>query len=90
MVQYKNHTEEIGLVILDMGMPGMGGEECIKKLKKINDAVKIVIASGYLNHEYASTPREYGAAAFLAKPYQMSELAKQIRTLLEQEDETSA
>ncbi|HOD53994.1 MAG TPA: ATP-binding protein, partial [Candidatus Cloacimonadota bacterium] len=44
---YRKHKEDIQVVVLDMIMPKMGGKEAFFKLKEINQAVKIVIASGY-------------------------------------------
>jgi signal transduction histidine kinase/DNA-binding response OmpR family regulator len=44
---YRKHKEDIQVVVLDMIMPKMGGKEAFFKLKEINQAIKIVIASGY-------------------------------------------
>lgn len=79
---YKKQMDGIHLVVMDMGMPGMGGEKCIKELKKLNLQVKVVIASGYLNHQYAKEPELFGAIRFISKPYKVSELADQLRSVL--------
>jgi hypothetical protein len=38
---------DINLIIMDLGMPGMGGHKCLRELIRINPAVRVIIASGY-------------------------------------------
>ena len=80
---YREKHEQISLTIVDIGMPGMGGEKCINELKTINPDAKIIIASGYLNHAYAQDPQKYGAVKFISKPYQVSVLAQKVFESLE-------
>ena len=37
----------IDLVLLDLGMPGMGGEKCLELLMEQYPAQKVIVASGY-------------------------------------------
>jgi len=81
---YEKNRNDISIVVLDMGMPGMGGKKCIDGLKEIDPDVRIVIASGYLHEDYAKTPEKIGAVKFIGKPYRGAELAGELNTLLEQ------
>lgn len=81
--QYMNHKEQIELVVLDLGMPGMGGEECIKELKKIDSSVKIIVASGYMSHDLMRDPQRFGAVKSINKPYEFSHLITAIEEALE-------
>ena len=82
--EYLKKTDEIDLVILDLNMPGMGGESCLEKLKKINRNVKVVISSGYSFKSREST-KIIGAKAFVRKPYHFKELKKVVRFVLDEE-----
>ncbi|MGX9366717.1 hybrid sensor histidine kinase/response regulator [Desulfoplanes sp. PS50] len=77
----QRHTE-IDLVLLDLGMPGMGGELCLQRLRELKPDGRFVVASGYLGHDIARKPEQYGAAAFLEKPFQSTELVATIRKVL--------
>ena len=79
---FEQRRDEFDLVLLDLGMPGMGGERCLKRLRELKPQGRYVVASGYLGHEIAKNPKQYGAAAFLEKPFQSATLVKTIREVL--------
>jgi PAS domain S-box-containing protein len=64
-------------VILDLTVPGgMGGEECLRRLKEIDPAVKAIVSSGYSNDPIMARFKEYGFQGVVAKPYQLPELSQ--------------
>ena len=70
-------------VIMDLTIPGgMGGKDAVKKLIEIDPAVKAIISSGYSSDPVMSKFREYGFAAVITKPYQVSELNELVRNVL--------
>jgi PAS domain S-box-containing protein len=72
----------IDLTIIDLGMPGMGGEPCIRKMLLQDPATRILVASGYSGHPMARNPHSYGVEGFVSKPYKFEELARQIDKVL--------
>jgi len=80
--QYRANRDRIALVVLDLNMPGMGGRKCMQALADLNPEVKIVIASGYFERDqaHAGSP---GEAGFMAKPFNMLELMKKIREMID-------
>ncbi len=62
------------LVILDLGMPGLGGEATLKAMLEHNPEAKILVASGYQRHPISDNPQQYGAAGFLGKPFRFEAL----------------
>ncbi|MBU0517165.1 MAG: PAS domain S-box protein [Proteobacteria bacterium] len=80
---YQKNRDRIDLVILDLGMPGMGGQECLGKLKEIDPEVKVVVATGYLASGLEIVLREAGASGFVAKPYRLTDLLREIRSSLD-------
>lgn len=80
--QYRRFGASIGLVLLDLNMPGMGGKKCLEELKKISRDVKVVIASGYLDEEVKREILDLGADEFLNKPYRLQAMLKLIGVLM--------
>ncbi len=70
-------------VILDLTIPnGMGGKECIEKLRQIDPRVKAVVSSGYSNDPIMTDPQKYGFKAFIAKPYKIQTLSRVLKTVI--------
>ncbi len=82
---YSKRGREIDLVILDLGMPGMGGERCLQELLKMNPSVKVLIASGYAATQTVQGILEAGATGFMAKPYRLEDMLKKVREVLDGE-----
>jgi two-component system, cell cycle sensor histidine kinase and response regulator CckA len=72
------------LVILDLDMPGMSGEETqVELLNRAPDA-RIMFASGHADSQREHVVRERGARAFLQKPYEIELLVSTIHQVLRQ------
>ncbi len=76
---FERRGNDIDLVILDIGMPGMGGHECLVRLKKMDPKIKIIIASGYFAQGPVEEAIQNGVADYIAKPFQLDELLTKIR-----------
>lgn len=72
----------VDAVILDVGMPGMGGKSCLEELLKINTDAKVLIVSGYSSRDYIEEVCAVGAKGFLRKPYRFKDLFTQLRAML--------
>ena len=79
---YRQHSDEIHGVVLDMNMPVMGGRETFLKMKKINPEVRALLSTGYGANEEAQEILDLGAVGLLSKPYDMSQLSEQLALLL--------
>jgi two-component system cell cycle sensor histidine kinase/response regulator CckA len=80
--QYKN---EIDLVILDMIMPEMSGEDVFEKIKEIRPDTKTLLSSGYSLDGQAKTIMERGCGGFIQKPFRIESFATKIREILDQQ-----
>ncbi len=70
-------------VILDLTVPGgMGGKECIAKLKAIDQNVKAIVSSGYFTDPVMAEYEKYGFQKRIAKPYQIEDLSKTLYELV--------
>lgn len=79
---YEKHNGDIGLVILDMIMPVMGGGETYDRLKKMNPYLKAILSSGYSIDGQDQDILNRGCQAFLQKPFIMRTLSEAIRNTL--------
>ncbi|MCK4765667.1 MAG: response regulator [Candidatus Aminicenantes bacterium] len=80
---YRQRKGGIDLIILDLILPGMAGKECLKEFLKINPQVKVIIAGGYTADSSAEEMLEKGAVGFIEKPFEIKELLKTIRRVLD-------
>ncbi len=80
---YGKKSRDIDLVILDIGMPGMGGHQCLKQLMEIRPGAKIIIASGYSKNGTIKSAFDEGAKGYVAKPFGRAELMKAVRQVLD-------
>lgn len=64
----------IKIVILDLTMPRMDGEQAFNELRKLNPGIKVIMSSGYNEQEVTQKFVGKGLAGFVQKPYRMSGL----------------
>jgi PAS domain S-box-containing protein len=76
---YREKQERISLVLLDMVMPGMGGDETYDQLKEIDPNVKALLCSGYSLNDRAESILRKGCNGFIQKPFSLEELSRKIR-----------
>jgi PAS domain S-box-containing protein len=75
--------EPVDLVVLDLGMPGMGGRHCLKELVQRYPEINVLIASGYLADSSEEDMRKQGARGFIGKPYNIADLLAVVRRILD-------
>ena len=79
---FQRNSTEIRLVILDLSMPVMSGEECMTQLRSIRADVPVLLSSGFSETEAASRFQSGGVTSFLQKPYTAQYLAKRVKATL--------
>jgi PAS domain S-box-containing protein len=80
---YQVRSQDIALVIMDMVMPEMGGEETFLKMKKINPGIKALLSTGYSQDGRVSEILSKGVMGFIQKPYDFNQLLAKIRQILD-------
>jgi two-component system, cell cycle sensor histidine kinase and response regulator CckA len=79
---YQNCHDKVALVLLDLTMPVMSGEEAIQQLKLIDPNVKVLLSSGYDEIEAVKRFVDKGLAGFIQKPYTAAALARKVKEVL--------
>ena len=71
-----------GLLILDLGLPKLDGFEVLRRLRRRNASVPVLILSGREQPEQKVLGLDLGADDYLVKPFSVNELLARVRALL--------
>lgn len=74
---------KIDLVISDIGLPKLSGEEVAKRIKSLDPRANVILASGFIDPEIKANLRKEGIVDFIQKPYSPDEVHRVIRKMLE-------
>jgi len=80
---YKEHLGRIDLVLLDMILPGMGGEKIFDSLKKIDPRVRVLLTSGYGITDEVKELLSRGCSGYVQKPFNLPILSREIDRIME-------
>lgn len=79
--KYKIHKPSV--VTMDLTMPQMEGQDCIKELVKLDPDIKILVVSALSDKATGIKALELGAQGFLCKPFTEDELRVALNELIE-------
>ncbi len=71
-------TQKFDLVITDLKMPKVSGEEVVRRAIELDPAYKVIVISGYSTLFTVSQSIENGACAFLSKPFSIDQLRSEV------------
>ena len=79
----RSHKGKVNVVLLDLLMPGMGGEKTLEQIVEIFPDVPVIISSGLNEWEARLRFQRAKPAGFLQKPYKPAALLQAVRRVLE-------
>jgi two-component system response regulator TctD len=79
---HRLRTESYDLVILDLGLPQMSGEDVLRRLRARDDNVPVLILTARDTVQERVGGLDIGADDYVAKPFDVAELEARIRVLL--------
>lgn len=74
LVQFDRHRNELCVVLLDMTMPVMSGEEVLAELRRRSPTVPVVLSTGFSKVDARRGGSTEGLNGFLQKPYTVRQL----------------
>jgi two-component system, cell cycle sensor histidine kinase and response regulator CckA len=90
LAMYLEHRQEIALVLLDLTMPGLDGEEVFLEIRKVDPLIPIVLMTGFTEHDASARFRGRNLNGLLQKPFRIDMirelLASQLTPLRGQDD----
>jgi PAS domain S-box-containing protein len=82
----REHIGQLGLILLDMTMPGMPTDEIVHGIRALDPSVPILLNSGYTSSDAVGRMLDEGAVqGFLAKPYEAERLVTIVTQLMRPE-----
>jgi PAS domain S-box-containing protein len=81
--KFRQKSDEIDLVIMDISMPGMGGHKCLVEMLKLDPNKKVLVASGYSRNGQLKDTLAAGAAGYIAKPFERADMLETVRAILD-------
>lgn len=75
---YQQQQDKIKVVLLDLSMPGLSGEETLHELGKINPDVHVILSSGYGQSDVLDRIGHRENVDFLQKPYNLDQLLQEV------------
>ncbi len=82
---FRLHGTEVALVLLDLTMPHLNGEEAFREMRLLRPDVNVVLMSGYNEQEATKYFIGKGLAGFLQKPFRANDLLTVLQRTLGQE-----
>ena len=82
---FRRRPNWFDLIVLDLSMPYLDGEETFKRLRALNPNVVVLLSTGFLAQAQERIDRMVGAglAGFIRKPHRPDELLAQVTSVLE-------
>ncbi len=80
----KEHCDKLELVLLDLILPGVAGDELFDKMKQLKPDISVLLVSGHKRDPRIAGLIARGCDDFLKKPYSLEELATTVRRVLDQ------
>jgi two-component system cell cycle sensor histidine kinase/response regulator CckA len=80
---FREHADRIDVVLLDMAMPGKGGDQVLREILAIRPNAKVIVSSGFIEESISSRFGDAKPAAFLYKPFTPDTLMERINDVLD-------
>jgi PAS domain S-box-containing protein len=79
---FDQRANEIDLILLDLIMPNMGGEETYRQLRLRRPELRVILTSGYSDTQAQARFTGKGLASFIKKPYTAAQLGEIVQRVI--------
>jgi PAS domain S-box-containing protein len=83
VAKFREHSDVIDLVLLDLTMPNMDGLAAMKEIYDIKPAAKVILSSGFNEDELGKLVISQPPAGFIRKPFSMNEIETELRRVIQ-------
>ena len=80
---YQRHADNIELVLSDIGLPKLGGEDVCGAIWAINPQARVLLCTGFIEEMKRRELLESGVLDILHKPYKVADVLRAVRRALE-------
>ncbi|MCP4643633.1 MAG: PhnD/SsuA/transferrin family substrate-binding protein [bacterium] len=86
---FEDHADEIGLALLDVMMPKLGGRAVYERIREARPGIRVLFSSGYsMNAIHTDFVLDEGLA-LISKPFQHNELLRRVREALDSRNDAA-
>jgi PAS domain S-box-containing protein len=82
METFRANPTRFSLILLDLTMPHLDGEETFRQMRMLNPNVRVILTSGFNQQEAVNRFTGKGLAGFIQKPFELGSLIQVIRSVL--------
>ena len=75
--------DEIGLIFLDVILPGMSGIEILEEIRRINEEIAVIMMTAYPQTETFNSSRALGAVDYITKPFSLERIKEMVNRCME-------
>ncbi|MEW6305912.1 MAG: PAS domain S-box protein [Verrucomicrobiota bacterium] len=83
VTRFQEMAGEIRLVLLDLAMPGMDGEQTFHELRRVRPDVRVLVVTGYGDQDMLNRLDKHNVLGFVQKPFRADVLRARLREALE-------
>ena len=83
VTKFREHADEISIVLMDLTMPNMDGMAAMGEIFSIRPNARVIISSGFNKEELSERIAGPAPAGFIRKPYNMNELESEMRRVMQ-------
>jgi CheY-like chemotaxis protein len=76
---FQERSADIGLVLLDVALPGMDGLETLERIREIRPDIRVIVCSGIGDQEVETHFAGKDIVAIFPKPYTSKQLARKVK-----------
>jgi CheY-like chemotaxis protein len=80
---FRRRPQSFDLILLDLAMPFMDGEETFGRLRQISSSIDVVLMAGFVEAERLERMMSGGLAGFLGKPFATEDVLTLVNSVLE-------
>ena len=82
MLQFRRHGHELDVIVLDLTMPRLSGDEVFRRIRAVRPDMPIILCSGYTEEDISRQFSGLDLSGFIEKPFTPSELIDKIGSIL--------
>ena len=79
---FRKMHDSISVVLLDMAMPGISGDDVFLELRKTKPDVKVLLSSGFRQDSRVEKVLSLGVSGFIQKPYSIMEMSRKMKEII--------
>jgi len=76
---FRDRSADVRVVVLDLTMPRLNGEEVLRELRRLHPGVRVILSSGFSEKQATQHLSAGDLTGFLQKPYRPQELVEKVR-----------